>query len=158
MRKGPRSRKEPILTGRVYLRAFGFLGLLGAVFSMGFFFAYLYAHGWRWGEVLAWGDSLYLQATTLAFAAIVFAQIGNGLSCRSERESLFRVGWRSNPYYVWGVLSELVILGGIIGVPGVSEIFKTAPFDPLYWIGIAMIVPLIIAAEEVRKKVVYRRT
>ncbi|MEW5831806.1 MAG: cation-transporting P-type ATPase [Campylobacterota bacterium] len=157
MRKGPRSRKEPILTPGVYLRAFGFLGVLGSAVSMGFFFGYLYAHGWEWGEHLAWNDPLYLQATTLTFAAIVFAQIGNGLSCRSERDSLLSVGWRSNPYYWGGVASELVILGAIVWMPGISGVFATAPFEPAYWIAVAMIVPLVVAAEEVRKAVVRYR-
>lgn len=157
MRKGPRSRKEPILTPGVYLRAFGFLGILGSVASMGFFFGYLYAHGWEWGTTLSWNDPLYLQATTLAFAAIVFAQIGNGLSCRSERDSLRSVGWGSNLYYWGGVASELVILGVIVWMPGVSGIFATAPFEPAYWAGVAMIVPLVVAVEEVRKAVVRYR-
>lgn len=151
MNKGPRSRKEPILTFGVYLRAFGFLGLLTAVLSMGVFFLYLYGHGWNWGQDLSWSDPLYLQATTLTFAAIVFAQIGHGLSCRSERESVRTLGWGSNPYYWWGVFSELVILGLIIALPALSDIFGTALFEPVYWVGIVAIVPAVILAEEGRK-------
>ncbi len=151
MNKGPRSRKEPILTFGVYLRAFGFLGLLSAVLSMGVFFLYLYGHGWNWGQDLSWNDPLYLQATTLTFAAIVFAQIGHGLSCRSERESVRMLGWGSNPYYWWGVFSELVILGLIIALPVLSDIFGTALFEPVYWAGVVTIVPAVILAEEGRK-------
>lgn len=156
MNKGPHSSKEPILTMGVYLRAFGFLGLLSAVFSMGIFFLYLYAHGWSWGEELAWSDPLYLQATTLTFAAIVFAQIGHGASCRSERESLWNIGWGSNPYYWAGVLFELVILGVIIALPLLSDIFGTALFEPVYWAGIVAIIPAVILAEEGRKAVMRR--
>ncbi|KFN40438.1 MAG: hypothetical protein JU82_03020 [Sulfuricurvum sp. MLSB] len=151
MNKGPRSRKEPILTFGVYLRAFGFLGLLSAVLSMGVFFLYLYGHGWNWGQDLSWNNPLYLQATTLTFAAIVFAQIGHGLSCRSERESVRMLGWGSNPYYWWGVFSELVILGLIIALPVLSDIFGTALFEPVYWAGVVAIVPAVILAEEGRK-------
>lgn len=151
MNKGPRSRKEPILTFGVYLRAFGFLGLLSAVLSMGVFFLYLYGHGWNLGQDLSWNDPLYLQATTLTFAAIVFAQIGHGLSCRSERESVRILGWGSNPYYWWGVFSELVILGLIIALPVLSDIFGTALFEPVYWAGVVAIVPAVILAEEGRK-------
>ena len=69
MNQGPRSRKERILTMGVYLRAFGFLGLITAVLSMGLFWFYLKAHGWN-GESLVWTDPLYLQATTLTFTAL----------------------------------------------------------------------------------------
>ncbi len=157
MNKGPRSRREPILTLGVYVRAFGFLGFLTAVISMGFFFFYLDAHGWKPGETFSWSDPLYLQATTLVFAAIVFAQIGHGLSCRSERESIWTLGWGSNPYYWAGVVSELVILGALVAVPWLSGIFGTAPFDPWYWAGLAAIVPVVVLAEEGRKMFVRYR-
>lgn len=153
MHQGPRSHKEPILTPKVYLRAFGFLGLITALLSMGLFWFYLKAHGWH-GEVLKWNDPLYLQATTLAFAAIVFAQIANGLSCRSERESLWNIGWWSNPYYWSGVGVELLILFSLILWTPASELFATASFDPIYWIGVVSVMIIVLLAEEGRKAIV----
>ncbi|AFV97368.1 MULTISPECIES: cation-translocating P-type ATPase [unclassified Sulfuricurvum] len=153
MNQRPRSRKDHILTFGVYLRAFGFLGLLSAVMSMGLFWFYLSAHGWS-GEPLSWSDPLYLQAVTLTFAAIVFAQIGNGLSCRSQRDSLFTIGFWSNRYYWGGVAAEIGILVLFIFVTPLSSVFGTHPFDPIYWWAVGAVTIIILAAEEARKGVI----
>lgn len=150
MNKKPHSLKEPILTPGVYLRAFGFMGLFTALLSMGLFFTYLYAHGYS-GTTLEWNDPLYLQATTLAFAAIVFAQIGNGLSCRNELEPIMSIGIFSNRYYLGSVVIELAILALLIVVPILSEIFATAPFEPIYWFAVVAIAPIVFFVEEGRK-------
>ncbi|MDD2785116.1 MAG: cation-transporting P-type ATPase, partial [Sulfuricurvum sp.] len=152
MHRSPRSRKEHILTMGVYFRAFGFLGLLSAVMSMGLFWFYLTAHGWK-GEPLSWNDPLYLQATTLTFAAIVFAQIGNGLSCRSQRESLFKIGIGSNRFYWFGVAVEIVMLVLLIFITPLSAVFATAPFDPIYWWAVIAVTLIVLIAEEIRKKI-----
>lgn len=150
MNKNPRSKKERILTAGVYFRAFGFLGLITAVLSMGLFWFYLKAHGWR-GEALVWNDPLYLQATSLTFAAIVFAQIANGLSCRSTTESLFTIGWWNNRYYWGGVAVELGVMFLLIFVTPLSAIFATAPFDPQYWWAVLAVTVIVLIAEEGRK-------
>jgi len=150
MNQNPRSRKEHILTMGVYWRAFGFLGLLTAVLSMGLFWLYLNAHGWN-GESLPWSDPLYLQATTLTFTAIVFGQIANGLSCRSVNESLFTIGWWSNRYYWIGVAVELSVLGILIFFTPLTHVFGTSPFDPIYWWAVIAVTVIVLAAEEGRK-------
>lgn len=150
MKQRPRSRKERILTAGVYFRAFGFLGLISAILSMGLFWVYLKSHGWS-GGALDWNDPLYLQATTLTFSAIVFAQIANGLSCRSTRESLFTIGWWNNRYYWGGVGVELGVLVLLIFVTPLSETFGTAAFDPIYWWAVVAVTVIVLVAEEGRK-------
>ncbi|MDP3290492.1 MAG: cation-transporting P-type ATPase [Sulfuricurvum sp.] len=149
----PRSRKDHILTLGVYGRAFGFLGLLSAAMSMGLFWFYLTAHGWR-GESFSLDNPLYLEAVTLTFAAIVFAQIGNGLSCRSERDSLFTIGFWSNRYYWGGVVFEIGLLVVLIFVTPLSSVFGTHPFDPIYWWAVVAVMIIILAAEEIRKGII----
>lgn len=156
MGKKPHSLKEPILTLGVYLRAFGYLGALTGLFAIGLFFSYLYLHGWR-GGMPEWGDPLYLEATTLTFAAIVFAQIGHGLSCRSERDSIFVIGVFSNRYYWYSVGIELLILAAIIWIPALSDVFGTAAFEPIYWAAVFAVTPIVFFAEEARKALVYKK-
>lgn len=153
MNQKPRNRKDHILTMGVYGRAFGFLGLLSAAMSMGLFWFYLTAHGWS-GESLSFDNPLYLEAVTLTFAAIVFAQIGNGLSCRSERDSLFTIGFWSNRYYWGGVIAEIGLLILIIFVTPLSSVFGTHPFDPIYWWAVVAVMVIILASEEIRKGII----
>jgi sodium/potassium-transporting ATPase subunit alpha len=155
MNQGPRSQKEHVLTMGVYLRAFGFLGLISAGLSMGLFWFYLSAHGYS-GEVLDWNDPLYLQATTLTFTAIVFAQIGNGLSCRSSRCSLWSIGWWNNRYYWMAVAAELGVLALLIYTPPMASVFGTAAFDPVYWWAVVSVMLIVLFAEEGRKALTRR--
>ncbi|MCX6074709.1 MAG: cation-transporting P-type ATPase [Campylobacterales bacterium] len=150
MNQPPHSRKERILTRNVYLRSFGFLGLITAVLSMGLFWFYLRGHGWN-GGVLSWHDPLYLQATTLTFSAIVFAQIANGLSCRSTKDSLWKIGVWSNRYYVAGVGVQLGVLVTLIFFTPLSSVFGTASFDPIYWWAVVAVMVIVLVAEEMRK-------
>ena len=150
MNQPPHSRKERILTRNVYFRSFGFLGLITAVLSIGLFWVYLKAHGWNGGALLL-NDPLYLQATTLTFSAIVFAQIANGLSCRSTKDSLWKIGVWSNRYYVAGVGVQLGVLFTLIFFIPLASVFGTAMFDLIYWWAVVAVMVIVLVAEEVRK-------
>ena len=71
----PRSRRQPLLTAGLILRAYLLLGLFEAVAALSAYFAVLYAGGWQWGQGLASGDPLYRQATT---ACLVGHRAGAG--------------------------------------------------------------------------------
>ncbi|MEC4890224.1 MAG: cation-transporting P-type ATPase [Nitrospira sp.] len=152
----PRPRTERLLTGRLLMRTYFFLGLNSAVLAMGGFFLYLFANGWTWGAPLDWASPLYKEATTVTFAGIVLAQVANVFACRSDRLSVARLGWLTNPFILWGILTELTILGLIAYTPIGNEIFGTSPL-PLWILGpLALGALLLLLAEEGRKMVVSR--
>ena len=96
MKQPPRSLSKRILDLPLLLRAYGFLGIIEASACMaGYFFVY-YSSGWRPGLELASSGQIYLQATTMCLAGIVATQIGNVFACRTERESVLKVGLLSN--------------------------------------------------------------
>lgn len=153
----PRSQSERLLSLPLLLRAYLFLGLIEAGIAMGGFFLYLYSQGWAWGEHLDWSSPLYREATTVTFVGIVLAQVANVFACRSDHLSVSRLGWRTNPLIVRGVLVELVVLVLITYTPIGNEIFGTSPlphwiFGPLVLGALALLL-----AEEGRKIVVSRR-
>ena len=152
----PRPRTERLLTGRLLLRTYFFLGLNSAVLAMGGFFLYLFANGWTWGVRLDWSSPLYKEATTVTFAGIVLAQVANVFACRSDRLSVARLGWFTNPFILWGILTELTILGLIAYTPTGNEIFGTRPL-PLWIFGpLALGALMLLLADEGRKMVVNR--
>jgi sodium/potassium-transporting ATPase subunit alpha len=161
MTRPPRSINARLLTMDVFLRAYGFLGLLESLFSMGLFLWYLSTHGIEWTKALSLNNLSnnidYKAAMTLAFAAIVFGQIGAGLAARSNRESLWSVGLFSNAFYLWGVAYELTLLTAIVTVPFLQHLFGTALFETWYLLYLAPLPLLIILAEEARKYYVRRR-
>ena len=93
MDRPPRPPGERLLSPTRLLHAFAFLGIIEAVLALGGFFWVYWLAGWRPGLLMTSGGELYQRATTVTLAGIVAAQIGNVLACRSERESVFRLGF-----------------------------------------------------------------
>ncbi len=92
MKRPPRPREESLLNRGVVLRGYVFLGIIEAFLAMSGYFWVLFSGGWQWGQQLSFTDPLYLQATTMVFAGIVMAQMGNLLGCQTIRTSTFEVG------------------------------------------------------------------
>jgi Ca2+-transporting ATPase len=67
--------------------------------------------GWHW--------------QTMTFSALVLLQLGNALAVRSERQSFFRLGWRSNITLTLAVVATLAIQLAIVYVPPLQPIFNT---------------------------------
>ena len=152
----PRPRHERLLSFSLLLRAYLFLGLIEAAVAMGGFFLYLFANGWTWGTHLDWSSPLYRQATTVTFAGIVLAQVANVLACRSDRLSVFKLDWRTNPLMVLGIAIELILLALIAYTPTGNEIFGTSPL-PLWIFGPLVLGSLtLLLVEEGRKLLVTR--
>ncbi|WP_447974729.1 cation-translocating P-type ATPase [Nitrospira sp. Kam-Ns4a] len=156
MQVPPRPRTERLLSFPRLLRAYAFLGLIEAAAAMGAFFWFLHTMGWRWGQPLDWADPLYRQATTVTLAAIVVAQIANVFACRSERLSVFRLGFLSNRFILWGILAELALLAAIVYTDFGQAVFGTGALPPWAWGPLLFGAALLLCAEELRKAVVRR--
>ena len=152
----PRPRTERLMNLPLLLRAYVFLGLIEAGIAMGAFFLLLLSEGWTWGMPLDWSDPLYKQATAATFAAIVVAQVANVFACRSDRVSLSRLGWFTNPLILWGVATELVVLALIIYTPWGNAIFGTGPLPAWIFGPLALGALVLLFAEESRKFIVNR--
>jgi len=100
--------------------------------------------------------AIYYQATTVTLAAIVACQDGNVFACRSERISIFRLGFFRNRLIWIGIAVEWALILSIIYVPPLQKIFATAPLSPLQWLMLLLCPPLILMADEVRKQIVHR--
>lgn len=95
--------------------------------------------------------ALYFQATTVTLAAIVACQDGNVFACRSERISIFKLGFFSNRLIWLGIAVEWTLILAVIYVPPLQKIFQTAPLFPLQWLALLICPLLLLAAEELRK-------
>ncbi|OQW32818.1 MAG: ATPase [Nitrospira sp. SG-bin1] len=154
----PRPRSERLLHLPILLRAYLFLGLIEAGIAMGGFFLYLYSQGWTWSTHLDWSSPLYREATTVTFAGIVLAQVANVFACRSDRLSITRLGWLTNPLILWGIVTELAILTLITYTPVGNDLFGTSPL-PLWIYGPLILgALLLLMAEEIRKAFMEKNT
>jgi sodium/potassium-transporting ATPase subunit alpha len=156
MQAPPRPRTERLLSLTLLLRSYAFLGLIEAGIAMSVFFLYLHTQGWTWGTPLEWSTPLYHQATAVTFAAIVIIQVANVFACRSERVSIFRLGFFSNALVLWGIAAELLLLLLIIYTPSGNAIFGTDPLPAWIFGPLILGALLLLLAEEGRKRIVNR--
>lgn len=151
MDRPPRSRKEGLLNRFVIIRGYVFLGLIEAVLVMSGYFWVLFSAGWSFGINLSFSDPLYLKATTMVFAGIVMAQIGNLLGCQTTRTSAFKVGLFKNRWILRGIIFEVIVLLSIIYIPLLQNIFSTTALGLTEWLYLLPFIPIIFFAEELRK-------
>jgi Ca2+-transporting ATPase len=64
---------------------------------------------------------------TIVFTTLTLSQMGNALALRSERESIFKLGFLSNKSLLNAVLLTLVLQLAVIYVPFLQSVFKTNP-------------------------------
>ncbi len=154
MNQPPRTFKKRLLDVPLLLRAYGFLGMIEAAACMaGYFFVY-YASGWRPGTDLATSGATYLKATTMCLAGIVATQIGNVFACRTERESVFKIGFSTNRLILFGILTEVVLIITIVYFEPMQKIFNTSSISLVDWVVLSSFIPIIFFAEEFRKYLV----
>ena len=154
MRKPPRPRNERLLNGSMLLRIYLFLGLLEGGVAMAAFFYVLHSGGWQHGQMPGLHDSLYLQATTACFSAIVLMQGVNIFLCRHPVLSAFSRDLRSNRLIFYGIVFELVMMLLIDYTALGNSLFGTASLGMDVWL---FIIPFGVGfwlLEELRKAVV----
>ncbi|MBN1289777.1 MAG: cation-transporting P-type ATPase [Actinobacteria bacterium] len=161
MNKPPRPRKERLLNSRLLGRAYGYLGIVETVCALAAFFFVYWLNGWSPSMGLAalaviapMNSTIWVMATTACHHTIVTTQIGNGYACRTERESILKVGFSSNRFYLWAILSEFVILLVFLYVPPFPSFFGFHPVNIWVWLFMLAMIPFPLIADEIRKFIV----
>jgi len=157
MDRPPRPRGRRLLDLPLLSRAYLFLGPIEAAVGMAGYFYIYYRFGWRPGDVLPGeGTQVYVLATTMVLAAIVIMQIGNGFAVRTERTSILQKGFFTNRFYLFGILSEIVLIMLLVYVPFLQDIFHTGPLQLTDWLFLLAFAPTILIADEIRKWIARR--
>ena len=149
----PRSQKEPLLNTRILGKALLWYGMIELIASMSAYFFLNWLYGWPGVALAPEGSLVYMMATTMTFAAIVTTQVGAVMGCRTDRTSIFRVGFFTNRLVLWGIAVELTLLGILIYVPFMQSIFNTAPIGLREWVYLFAWTPVIFLLDELRKAI-----
>jgi magnesium-transporting ATPase (P-type) len=161
MDQPPRPRSERLMSRKTLGRV-AFIGAIQSVFAVTGFLYVLLSNGWSWGDK-TWMDPssphylIYCEALTMTQAAIVAGQVANGFGCRTERESVFKIGMFSNHFLVISQFIGIGIMCAISYVPFLQNIFKTAPLTLADWGFLVLAAVTLFFAEEARKWVMRRR-
>ncbi len=156
MTRPPRATTARLLDAGRLLRAYAFLGAIEAALAMLAFFWTYWLAGWRPGMPMAAEGELYRRATTMTLAAIVAAQVGNVFACRTDRESVFRVGLFGNRLVLAGIAAELAVLLALVTLPPLRAAFGLVVPAPAEWMLLLAFPPVVLLLEEARKLVVRR--
>ena len=109
MRRPPRSPSESLFARGLWQHTI-WVGLLMAAVALAVQ-AYAIGQGWPW--------------QTMVFATLALLQLGHALAIRSETDSLFRLGLRSNLPLTSAVAGTFVVQMALIFVPALQPIFGT---------------------------------
>ncbi len=77
--------------------------------------------------------------------------IAHAFNCRSDRLSLFKLGFMTNKPLLWTVAGLLVLQVGLVLNPWTREVFKRASFNPEHWLLVFAVGPLMLVAVELWK-------
>ena len=102
-------------------------------------------------------DPVYIQATTMTLAGIVFAQIGQVMNCRTERTSVLKIGLLSNRRILVGIVFEVALIVFLTMFPPLQAVFHTAPLGWQDYAFLCCIPPVVFVIEEARKAWLRRR-
>jgi len=147
----PRSRKVPLLNRILMSKALLWYGILEALAGMSCYFFANWRNGWPGVPLAAVGTHAYVVATTMTLAGVVAGQCGAVFCCRSEVDSLFKIGVFSNRLVWLGILVELSLFFAIVYSGTLQTIFHTAPLQPIELAFAFMFAPTIVLIDEVRK-------
>jgi magnesium-transporting ATPase (P-type) len=158
----PRPKKKGVIDKMVLFRGYIFLGLLEAAAVLAAYYFVLYQGGWKPGMQLEPNDTtftnpLHLKAITMIFLGIVVMQVANIFACRSDKHSVFKLGFFSNKLIFAGIVFELLFAGALVYIPFLQKIFQTIGIGWTDWAILCIFSLLIFLAEEFRKKLCCRR-
>ncbi len=166
MKRHPRPTKEPIINGPMQLgivvQTIAQTGAVLTAFVLGLLWhlqagdvipagvnplAYLLQHDWRGVDVQS--------AETMAFVTLSLCELFRAYTVRSERVSVFRLGFFSNRYMQYAVGLSIVLLLLVVSVPFLQPIFNTHFMTAREW-GVVLGLALIPAISEELTKVYLR--
>lgn len=150
MRKKPFSGKEKILNSKGVWRIIriGMIMAIGAVIA---FILSMKRGGWDFGNKFDPSSVLYIRSTSAAYAVLSMTQMANLLQSRSEKLSVFAIGFFKNIYAIGAILISVGILLSFMYVPFLSHHLHMAPIVWQDWIAVLLATLAVFVFEEGRK-------
>jgi P-type Ca2+ transporter type 2C len=150
MKEKPHDPKERIMG------AFGFWRLVyvGAIMATGAIAAFLWSMvrgGWHFGQSIDFNSTLYVKSTAATYAVLSMTQMANLLQARSEKLSVFAIGFFKNKYIIGAILISVAMLLSFLYVPFFQRYLRMAPIDGWDWLVVAGATLAVFLFEEARK-------
>ncbi len=92
---------------------------------------------------------------TMVFTLLTLAQMAHVLAIRSERDSLFTQGLRSNRPLLWAVASTVALQAAVVYVPWLQPVFRTQAMawqEVLLCVALAAVVFVVVEIEKLWRR------
>ncbi len=89
---------------------------------------------------------------------MVFMQNMHVLNCRSEKESFYKISFKTNPFVIFSIVSAIVLQIIFAEVDGLSAFLQTSSIPVLHLIYLFLISTIILFVLEIYKKIKYQKT
>ena len=142
MDKPPRKPKENIINKDVMFNTL-YVGLFMAIGTIGIFTYSLNS-----------GD--FVRAQTLAFCTIAIFQVFNAINCKSQDESIFKIGLFNNKYLLIGITAS-VSLQILATFPPLQFALGTTTLSLYDWLIVVAISSSVFITDEIRKFIKNRK-
>lgn len=156
MHKKPRDPKQRLMNKNMIVR-FLSMGLLIGGIVMGAYFWTLTNYGWEWGAIVDDDSFMHIKGVSMAFAMLVIIQMVNAFNSRSEKHSLFTLGFFTNLPLLGAVVISLFFTIAILEIPLLQNYLHTTSLNTNEWAVAFGGSFLIFAIEEARKFVLRKR-
>lgn len=136
MKKPPRNPKEKIISKNMIANML-FVGIIMCIGTLGIFYLNL--------------SKDLIRARTLGFSTLVLFQIFNVLNAKSEKESIFKIGFFSNLYLIVSIIISIAMLFAVIYIPILQNAFKTFVLSAKDWIYVFLVSASVFIIMEIKK-------
>jgi Ca2+-transporting ATPase len=130
MKLPPRQADQKLMTTK-FLHRILFTGCVIGLLVLLLYISRLILGGWTYGQAI--DKNLYLQASSLAFIAMVMFQVTNSFNAKTENDSIFKANFFNNPKLIWANLSSVIIAVIIVELPFLQTFFRTSSLSLIDW-------------------------
>jgi len=157
MKRPPRDPQESVFNRRI-IALMGVMALNITFLIIPIFFWYLKSGGYyEAGVSEAMKERILLKGQTMVLAMMIIFELVNAYNNRSDRYSLFKVGFFKNRWLNWSVLFSLVLAVVVIQVPALDQVFHTSYLNAKDWIIVIAATLTIFPVVEITKWVLNHR-
>ena len=128
-------------TGIIYSGMLARIAFMALIMSMLTFFVFL------WQLPLVGLE----KARAIAFTSLVAMQWFNAINARSDRQSIFKLGFFSNRLLIGGIAAAVLLQLMVIYLPPLQNVFYTVPLTAYDWSIILLLALVVLVVEELRK-------
>ncbi len=148
MTRSPYAPDESIFSRGIGPRVL-WAGLLMGVVSLGV--GYAGFRGWLPSPYEVDTEEHLRWWRTLTFNTLTLSQMGNALAIRSNSQSLFKIGLRSNMMMIYAVILTFVLQMAVIYIPFLQNVFNTTALSLPIMVGTLVLSTIVFWAIELEK-------